>query len=247
MQRVFLLMTALLLVCGLSIPEVGAKKKDRFYFERLGYAHWEFPVDKKVIALTFDDGPDPIYTPQVLELLSAYHQHATFFLIGRKVKQYPQIARDTALLGNELGNHTYTHRHVARMTESELIQELNETHDEIQRATGEDTKYFRPPRGFYDERSVLTAYRHGYPVVLWSWDEDSRDWEAPGVHNIVKTVMSHIDPGDIVLFHDGTGNSKQTISALKIILPALQERGYQCITISEMSRLSRAAANAAHK
>ncbi|MFD1677114.1 polysaccharide deacetylase family protein [Alicyclobacillus fodiniaquatilis] len=213
-------------------------KKDRFYFERLGYAFWQVKTEKKVVALTFDDGPDPTYTPKILRLLERYHDHATFFLIGSKVQQYPEVTHQVFSLGNELGNHTFSHCHIADMSERELSQELRKTNDAIVRATGLSPKYFRPPRGFYDENSVLTAHQNGYPVIMWSWDEDSHDWQAPGVGKIVQTVLKHVHSGDIILFHDGTNNSKQTVAALTTILPTLQREGYKCVTISELLSLS---------
>ncbi|GMA60841.1 polysaccharide deacetylase family protein [Alicyclobacillus fastidiosus] len=237
MHRTLRALLAAAIVMATFFPtDDAAQKKDRFYFERLGYAHWQVPTHRKVVALTFDDGPDPTYTPQVLQLLAENHDQATFFLIGRKVSEHPDIVRQTEFLGNELGNHTFSHRHLAHMNTSELAGELDQTQNAILQATGQKCKYFRPPRGYYDEPSVLTAHDRGYPVIMWSWDEDSRDWQAPGVHNIVNNVLKHVHPGDIILMHDGTGNSKQTIAALRKILPDLHKRGYQSVTISDLLR-----------
>lgn len=233
--RIFLVLVALWLPC--CSVSAHSTKKDRFYFERLGYAHWQVRTNAKVVALTFDDGPDPTYTPQILQLLAHYHDHGTFFVIGQKVGKYPGVAKQTVVLGNEIGNHTYSHRHIKYMSKPQLKEELEETHEAIEDATGQHTKFFRPPRGFYDESSVMIAHQNGYPVIMWAWDEDSRDWQGPGVNKIVRTVLAHVHPGDIILMHDGTGHTKQTIAALKIILPALHKAGYKSVTMSELLRL----------
>lgn len=217
------------------IPPVFANiKKDRFYFERQGYAHWQVPTQEKLVALTFDDGPDPKYTPEVLQVLAEYGDHGTFFLIGKKVAHYPKIVRETVVLGNELGNHTFTHRRLKHMNTAEFEKEITRTNDAIEEVTGHATQSFRPPRGYYDEPTILTAHRLGFPVIMWSWDEDTRDWQDPGVDKIVSSVLNHLHPGDIILFHDGTGHSQQTVTALRIILPKLHELGYRSVTISQL-------------
>lgn len=218
-----------------AIPIANAETKhDRFYFERLGYAHWQVKTEEKVVALTFDDGPDPTYTPKVLHLLDEYHDHGTFFVIGRKVEQFPNITREIYEFGNEIGNHTYTHSHLRHMTAEVLRKEMSQTATAIRDATGQSPSCFRPPRGFYNDLSVRTAHQAGYSVILWSWDEDSRDWETPGVQKIVQTVIDHLHPGDIILLHDGTGNNKQTVSALHTILPLLHQRGYKSVTVTKL-------------
>ncbi|GEO26289.1 polysaccharide deacetylase family sporulation protein PdaB [Alicyclobacillus acidoterrestris] len=236
MYRMLCALSAAISVFTACIPADAAKTKDRFYFERLGYAHWQVPTHRKIVALTFDDGPDLKYTPQILQLLTNYGDHATFFLIGQKAEQYPNVVRQTALLGNELGNHTFSHANIAHLSTGDLTKELDESKSAIERITGERCVYFRPPRGYYDEPSVLTAYRRGYSVIMWSWDEDSRDWAGPGAATIAHSVLNHLHPGDIILLHDGTANSKQTVAALRIILPELHRRGYQSVTVTDLLR-----------
>lgn len=217
---------------------VAGKTRDRFYFERHSHAYWRINTEQKVVALTFDDGPNEKFTPQILQLLHAYGQTATFFVIGKKVREHPEMIREAVQYGNEIGNHTFTHKTVKNLSGHQLVQEIRQTNLAVKQATGrQGTAVFRPPRGHYNKRIIGTANQMGYSVIMWSWDEDTRDWQRPGVPTIVSHVLKHIHPGDIILFHDGTGNSRQTVDALRIILPRLRELGYRSVTVSELIKL----------
>lgn len=222
---------------GLSVF-APAQSKGREYFEQRGEVVWEVPTDRKVIALTFDDGPHPAYTPQVLALLKQYKAKATFFVIGGRVKMNPGLVRQTLAEGHEIGNHTYTHPYFNRNRQPDFMRsELERTHDAIVQATGVAPKLFRPPGGYYNETIVDVAKRSGYLVVMWSWDQDTKDWRSPGVERIVRKVLDHDHNGDIVLFHDFNDGRMQTVEALRRILPELQQRGYTFVTVSELLSL----------
>jgi polysaccharide deacetylase family sporulation protein PdaB len=210
------------------------EKKGRSYFEARGDVVWEVPTEQRVIALTFDDGPNPEYTPQVLDLLKQYHAKATFFVIGSRVEKYPELVRREAVEGHEVANHTFSHPNLRRFTVEKLQEELAKAQDVIWAVSEHTPHLFRPPGGYYDETIVNTAKQAGYTVVMWSWHLDTRDWSCPGVGKIVNRVLSNARNGDIVLFHDHGGNRRQTIEALQQILPELQQRGYQFITISQL-------------
>lgn len=216
---------------------MAKKEKDRDYYETRGEIVWEVPTNKKVIALTFDDGPDPVYTRQIAELLKQYEAKATFFVVGSRVKAYPGVIQQLAKEKHELANHTYTHPDLRRISPDKLQEEVVATQQEIFRSTNIMTHLFRPPGGYYSESLVDVAKKSGYLVVLWSWHQDTRDWSDPGVKKIVNKVLNNARNGDIVLFHDYGGNRKQTVDALREILPELQKRGYQFITVSEMMKL----------
>jgi peptidoglycan-N-acetylglucosamine deacetylase len=196
---------------------------------------WEVPSAEKVIALTFDDGPDPENTPRILELLKQYDAKATFFLTGKKVERYPELVKREQNEGHELANHTYNHTFFnSRASFSKLKQELLQADEAIFKVTGQKCHLFRPPGGYYNEKLVTIAKEEGYIVVMWSWHQDTKDWSTPGVNKIVNNVLSDTRNGDIVLFHDYSDGQTQTADALKIILPKLKERGYRFVTVSEL-------------
>lgn len=229
-----LLLFSVFLVPAHPDPVVAKDGKDREYYETRGDIVWEVPTDKKVIALTFDDGPDPTYTPQIAELLKQYHARATFFVVGSRVNSFPEVARLLASEQHELANHTYTHPDMRRISPEKLAQEVAKTQETIYEVTGTKPLLFRPPGGYYSESIVNIAKRAGALVIMWSWHQDTRDWSDPGVKKIVNKVLKNARNGDIVLFHDYGGNRKQTVQALKEILPELQNRGYQFVTVSEL-------------
>jgi polysaccharide deacetylase family sporulation protein PdaB len=216
---------------------VHAEKKGRYYYERRGEVVWEVSTDQKVIALTFDDGPDPDNTPQILELLKQYHAKATFFVLGSRVEQYPELAKREVLEGHELANHTYGHPGMIGISAEHLREELDKAQRSVQSVTGTTLKIFRPPGGVYNDTVVNTARTAGYMVVMWSWNQDTRDWSNPGVKRIVNRVISNAHNGGIVLFHDSGGARSQTVAALEQILPELKKRGYVFVTVSELLQI----------
>lgn len=231
----------ILLICGVlltpfSHATVLAQEKDRHYYETRGEIVWEVPTDSKVIALTFDDGPDPTYTPQIVQLLKQYNAKATFFVVGSRVSQFPDIARQLSQAQHELANHTYTHPDMRKISSAKLKEEVIKTQETIFQSTGINPQLFRPPGGYYSESVVNIAKQTGELVVMWSWHQDTRDWSDPGVKKIVNKVLTNARNGDIVLFHDYGGNRKQTVQALEQILPELQQRGYEFVTVSDLMK-----------
>ncbi|MBP1996560.1 polysaccharide deacetylase family protein [Paenibacillus eucommiae] len=213
----------------------AAPKKNRAYYEGRGEVVWEVPTDNKLVALTFDDGPDLENTPLILDLLKQYDAKATFFLIGNKAERSPELVKREVKEGHELANHTYSHSYLNQKTPlSKMKSEIKHAEEIIASITGQKCNLFRPPGGFYHEKLVNLAKEEGYTVVMWSWHQDTRDWDRPGVKKIVDSVLNHTRNGDIVLFHEYVEGKSQTIDALKIILPELKQRGYQFVTVSEL-------------
>lgn len=233
-QALALLTGVTVLAASLSGSVQARQQKDREYYETRGDIVWEVPTDSKVIALTFDDGPDPAYTSQIAALLKEYNAKATFFMVGSRVKQFPELARQLARENHELANHTYSHPDVRRISEERLQAEMEKTQETIYESTGIRPHLFRPPGGYYSDAVVNVAKRGGFLVVMWSWHQDTRDWSDPGVQKIVHKVLTNARNGDIVLFHDYGGNRKQTVEALREILPKLRERGYHFVTVSDL-------------
>ncbi|MCL4493551.1 MAG: polysaccharide deacetylase family protein [Firmicutes bacterium] len=198
---------------------------------------WYVKTAQKAVALTFDDGPWKSSTPKILHILTSNHAVATFFVVGQQVVRNPQIVRQEIRDKMEVGNHTYSHINLARHTLREDVADLNKANHVIKEATGITPTLLRTPYGTYN-RTVLEAARSAHlHMVMWSWTEDTRDWSNPGVQTIVSRVLSHIQPGDIVLFHDGGSNRQQTIEALPIILKDLRLRGYRFVTVSQLMKM----------
>jgi polysaccharide deacetylase family sporulation protein PdaB len=215
-------------------------RKDREYYEARGEIVWEVPTKEKVIALTFDDGPDPEETPLILDLLKQYQVKATFFLVGNKVERYPELVRRELSEGHELANHTYHHTYFSRnIAPAKIVKDITQAEEIIFKTTGQKCHLFRPPGGFYNEKLVKIAKQKGYMVVMWSWHQDTKDWSAPGVNKIVDKVLNNAQNGNIVLFHDYAEGQTQTLDALKIILPELVQRGYRFVTVSELLTYSK--------
>ena len=218
-----------------------APEHARPYYETRGDIVWEVPGDDKVLALTFDDGPDPVETPQILDILQKYDARATFFAIGSKVQKHPEIVKREIAEGHEIANHTFTHRFLSSSSCSpeQIREEISRTQGTIFNATGRIASLFRPPGGIYNSQVLAAARREHVQTVLWSWHQDTRDWTRPGVGRIVRKVLRNARGGDIVLMHDHVSGTSQTVTALKIILPELKKQGYRFVTVSELMKRSK--------
>ena len=189
--------------------------------------------DEKLIALTFDDGPHPRYTPKILSLLEKYNVKATFFMIGSNALLYPETARAVKKAGHEIGNHTYKHPHMLKLTEAELWNEIKETERAFAEIGLEQPTLFRPPEGYRTKEQCELLEKEGYRVVVWSLD--THDWKGTTSSDIVHYVTSHIKGGDIILFHDYISGQNTTIAALEQLIPKLLKDGYKFVTVSELS------------
>jgi polysaccharide deacetylase family sporulation protein PdaB len=190
-------------------------------------------TERKAVALTFDDGPSATFTPEILNILKEYHAKATFFVIGSRVKTYSNLVRQEFESGNEVANHSYRHIIMTHKSPETIATELENTQHTLEsELRSRQPRVFRPPRGWIDQQLLRIAHEKEYTVVLWSID--SRDWADPGVDHIVRDVVSRVGKGDIILFHDQGGNRKQTVAAVKRIIPLLQSGGYEFVTVSEL-------------
>lgn len=188
---------------------------------------------KRQVSFTFDDGPNPVYTPQVLEILKKYNLKATFFVLGKKAKFYPEILRTIRDLGHNIGNHSYSHRFIWIMPPSLVKKEFQRTNNIIAEILKEEPKYIRPPWGGNNLALWRYLMRNGEDVVLWSLD--SKDWMRNiSTEKIIENVLEKVKPGDIILFHDGRWDdiSKKTVDALPKIIEGLTKKGYEIADIS---------------
>jgi len=194
---------------------------------------------EKVVALTFDDGPSPVWTPKILDELKKVNIKATFFMLGEHVAKYPEIARRVAEEGHEIGNHTYDHHVLLYYKADELEKELKNTERIIQKVTGQSTRYFRPPKAWLTAQEKKEIEGLGYKIVLWSLN--SKDWVTFDDKYIVKYIVRNIRPGDIILFHDsggvfGTegGDRQETVKTIPLLVDALTKKGYGFVTLTEL-------------
>ncbi|MFF9622163.1 bifunctional polysaccharide deacetylase/glycosyltransferase family 2 protein [Streptomyces griseosporeus] len=210
-------------------------------------------VPDKTIALTFDDGPDPTWTPQVLKILRKYDVPATFFLVGSMVSRYPEIVRDMVAQGDEVGVHTFTHVDLSYQSDARVDREMRQTQLALAGAAGITTTLFRAP--YSSQTDAIDNYswpvyqklgKAGYTSVFI--DTDSDDWKRPGVQKIVEWATPEDGKGASVLFHDAGGERSQTIEALPRYIEKMRAAGYTFTTISGVLEKQRAAqAQAAHR
>lgn len=186
----------------------------------------------KNVALTFDDGPHPRYTPEILALLDKYAIRATFFFIGQNIEYYPETAKAVLRAGHEIGNHTYSHPYYPKTDIATLAEEIQKTDSLLADIGCEDVPLFRPPQGLFGEELPILLRRIDKKAILWNID--TRDWEHKPSMQIVCNVEENLQGGDIILFHDYVSGESTTIPALKKLIPALLERGYRFVTVSEL-------------
>ena len=171
--------------------------------------------------LTFDDGPHPVHTPALLDWLKANHIHATFFLVGKNALRYPELVRRIAAEGHQIGNHTWSHANLTKLSEAKARSEIQRTHDLIVQITGHAPTLFRPPYGALKaaQRQWVTSAFH-YDTILW--DVDSEDWKLSSPEAITQRIERTLKPGGIILAHD---IHPRILQALSLTLPRLQARG----------------------
>lgn len=186
----------------------------------------------KYIALTFDDGPNPKTTPRILETLKEHDAKATFFMLGNQVDYYPDLAREVAEEGHEIGNHSKSHPLFTKMSFAKIKEQLDFTKAKIKEATGITPHLLRPPYGAFNEQVLKYARENGDSIILWS--VDSLDWKNRNAVSVNKIVQNNVNPNGIVLMHD---IHPTTADALPQLLTALEQEGYQFVTVSQLLNL----------
>ena len=187
--------------------------------------------ENREIALTFDDGPHPGKTERLLRILRNEGVVATFFVVGKKVDEHPELVRREVFEGHEVANHTYNHIRLNSLAPALIAAELHAGSEAIRRAVGSPTRIFRPPGGEYDAEVIEVVKRTGYVMVLWT--DDPGDYSDPGVEWIRTRTVNEASNGGIILLHDGVD---QTLEALPQILRRLKQQGFRFVTVSEMAR-----------
>src|SRR5215470_2867863 len=191
----------------------------------------------KQIALTFDDGPNDPHTLHLLDVLARHNVHATFFLIGRYVKQRPDLAGEISRRGDLIGNHTFTHPFLTFQSAARVRQEIVECRDAIGEAVGEHSNLFRPPWGARRPAVFRIVRDLGLEPVMWS--VTGYDWNAPSADYIERKVTSRIRGGDVILLHDGGhaefgADRSGTVAVVDRLIRRYQAEGYEFVTIGSM-------------
>lgn len=203
------------------------------------------PVDEKVVALTYDDGPNPLHTKALLELLAQRGVKATFFLKGRNVEAFPDTVRAVLQAGHEIGNHSYSHAPMFSLSRSAMQAEVSRTGALIAAATGSPPALFRPPYGAQGPGLKRALAALGMPSILFG--PVGFDWEVTDPQRIADSVLDGIKPGAIILLHDGDGDVDDprtqasrapTVAATGIIIDALSAQGYRFATVGELLAMS---------
>ena len=192
----------------------------------------------KFIALTFDDGPHPVYTVQILDILKANEAKATFFVIGKNAENYPDLVKHAYNDGHEIGNHTYSHPDMNRISVDCAVEEILKTQKVIENITSHKPTLFRAPGGIFSDELVIEVEELECKPILWSWKQDTKDWCNVTVNSIVNNVVNNLQNGDIILFHDYNVKGSPTPMALEILLPKLKNLGYSFVTVSELLELN---------
>lgn len=187
-------------------------------------------TDDRLVALTFDDGPDPRYTPRILNILRRERVKATFFVVGVNARAHPELVRRAYLAGNTIGNHTWDHPELELLPVAKMRSELISTAQEIQFLTGKKPAFFRPPHGIITPAVDEVAQSLGYKTVLWS---NAIVEHYPSlIESNLLTIL--IRPGAIVLAHDGRLNHEQSLRDLPLLIHGLKRRGFKFVTLDKM-------------
>ena len=197
-----------------------------------GGVFYNNPSKLKKVALTFDDGPHPRYTKQIIEILNEYSITATFFVIGVNAQIYPEALKEIASGGYELANHTFSHKSIKKMSSVELRNEILKCEQTIFELSGVKTNLFRPPEGACVPESKCASEALNYNTILWSID--TLDWAHTSPEIIAENVLTNLKDGDIILMHDYVSKPNTTCDALKILIPQILKQGYEFVTVSEL-------------
>ncbi len=236
---IFCLASMLLLAGVFAYPWSGMSYIERWREMHSGRIYYSAKTRDKVVALTFDDGPDPRYTGRVLDILKKNKIHATFFVCGKMLEANPELGRRIVADGHVLGNHTETHPHLETMGNPSARLELQRCEDRIESITGRRTYLFRPPRGLWNRAVFDDARRAGYSIILWSLAFERQAVKDSSI--LGRRVVRLAKPGDIILIHDGSVSKfderAPTLRELAGIIEGLQKRGYRFTTVPELLKI----------
>ena len=209
--------------------------------QKYSYANTAAPIRRrpKEVALTFDDGPDHLWTPRVLDILAHYQLKATFMCVGQMVKYNPSVLERMVAEGHTIGNHSWDHPYFTKIPLSAVQEQVERTTEQIEAVVGLKPRLVRPPYGAVNEDVIRTLGEAGNEIVLW--DVDSWDWKGLSGPQVARNILGHVTPGSVVLQHcaGSLGDTlKGSVEALPYVIEVLQEQKYTFSTIPEMFHLS---------
>ena len=241
-------MKKILIIVGTVIIVIGILMAAFFFFFdqavllRSG-TFYRANIPEKVVAITFDDGPSPVWTPAILDALDKAGVKATFFMLGEHVQKYPKVAKLVVERGHEIANHSMHHNNFIYYDKYQVEKDIKDAEKAILVATGVTTHLFRPPKAWLSKREKKKIREFGYEVVLWTLN--SKDWVNFDDKYIVRYLVKNVRPGDIILFHDSggffkseEGNRVETVNSIPRLVEKLKGQGYRFVTVGELLRLS---------
>jgi peptidoglycan/xylan/chitin deacetylase (PgdA/CDA1 family) len=193
------------------------------------------PTNRKAVALTFDDGPDDLWTPKILDVLRAHQVKGTFFCVGRRIEQHPKVLQRIVREGHVVGNHSWDHPNLTKIPIAEVRAQIQRTDDIIHRWTNLRPAMFRPPYGALNA-AVIEEIRKLKDKIIF-WNVDSLDWMKLTGPQVAANILAHVNPGSIVLMHSagGRGESLQdTVDALPYVIETLRRHGYRLLTVPQL-------------
>jgi len=208
-------------------------------WKREGIIITQVDTPAKAIAITFDDGPQPAITPRLLATLNRHDAHATFFVLGVQAEKYPDIVREAYQDGNEIANHGYSHQFTRYNRLDYAITDIENASQVIKKITGSNNHLFRPPGGFLSDKMVDYCRKQKLQIVAWTWNQDTKDWAAISGKRIASHILSNLEPGQIIILHDGGGHREEMLQGVELLLTGLEAKGYQAVTVTELLSLAK--------
>ncbi len=216
----------LLILTSCQAKTVANLKKAKVYYHYQTIAPY--------LSITFDDGPNRIQTPKVLKILKKYNIKATFFVIGENVEYQKDVLRQVYKEGHEIGNHFYTHDNINKLTKDQIRENIVSNNELIYKTIGVRPKLVRPPYGIVNDNLKAVCGELNMSIIIWTDNKDSRDWALTKDSEIINNLTKKVKNGDIFLFHDSNKKFTNTLSAIDVIIPALQKKGYKWVSVSTL-------------
>ncbi|NLB18471.1 MAG: polysaccharide deacetylase family protein [Syntrophomonadaceae bacterium] len=233
--------TFLIVTFGLLLVLAGfysfASHPDLNQWRQKGIVISQVSTTHKAIALTLDDGPNPEATLQILEILKQNDAKATFFVLGLHAQDFPHLIKAIQIGGHEIGNHGFSHNIKAYNNISFAKSDIKQSEEAIIRITGTRPRLLRPPGGFLSRDLIKYCLEEELQVITWTWQADYKDWKSANSSALAGQIVKGVQPGQIILLHDGGQNRQVLIKALTLALPELSELGYKFVTVSELLTL----------